>query len=203
METIVEKSVSRIGYLLKEYYKVKLGFGYKQSAGSLKIHDKTFAHWWYSRGAPRGKNLKIMEEQFPGIRECAPLGAPIDPESKTKIDAIIVARCRETKMPTSSVNLNSREDALRIQIQTNKQDTSLREALERSRNVGHILQLLYSELKWFANGTPEARNALSGQKFLNANMGYLGSLMTMVTGGEGTFQSWKRFTTAIFFDPEE
>lgn len=201
METIVEKSVSRIGYLLKEYYKEKLGFGYKRAAVSLEIHDKTFAHWWYSRGAPRGKKLKVIEEQFPGIRECMPLGAPIDPESKTKIDAIIATRCRETKTPAGSVHLNSRVDSLRIQ--TKKQDTSLGEALERSRNLGYILQLLHSELKWFANGTPEARNALSGQKSLNANMGYVGSLMTMLTGGEVTFQSWKRFTTATFFDPEE
>ncbi len=73
---------------------------------------------------------------------------------------------------------------------------TLKDSLERTDQLKHLLNLLEFHLRYFRNETPEAREAYRSE--LNVyDVGYITSLLEMLFD-EGKFQRWKVFTTHRF-----
>lgn len=70
------------------------------------------------------------------------------------------------------------------------------EAEERTRKIKYLSLILEEELRWFRDGSKEARDIF--REKLNADdIGYISSLLTML-GDEEKFKRWLTFTTNRF-----
>lgn len=70
------------------------------------------------------------------------------------------------------------------------------EAQRRTEKIKYLLIILEEELRWFRDGSAEARNKLRNGLDLN-DVGYISSLLTML-GDEGRFKRWLVLTTNRF-----
>ena len=79
----------------------------------------------------------------------------------------------------------------------NVEPTLVRETRQRTKQVKHLLLLLESELRLFRNGNEQVRNIFRQE--LNAgDVGYVGSLLTALTGNKEQFERWLAFSTYKF-----
>ncbi len=70
------------------------------------------------------------------------------------------------------------------------------EAQRRTEKIKYLLIILEEELRWFRDGSIEARNKLRNGLDLD-DIGYISSLLTML-GDEGRFKRWLALTTNRF-----
>jgi len=75
-------------------------------------------------------------------------------------------------------------------------DFILREAQRRTEKVKHLLLFLEEELRWFRDGSKEARDIFR-EKLDMGDTGYISSLLTML-GDEDKFKRWLTLTTNRF-----
>ena len=73
----------------------------------------------------------------------------------------------------------------------------IRQARERAEKVKLILLLLELELRLFRDGNEEVRNVFR-QELDEGDVGYVGCLLTSLTGTEEQFERWLAFSTYKF-----
>jgi hypothetical protein len=75
-------------------------------------------------------------------------------------------------------------------------DLILQEAQQKTNKVKYLLLFLEEELRWFRDGSKEARNILREELDIG-DIGYISSLLTML-GDEDKFRRWLTLTTNRF-----
>ena len=71
----------------------------------------------------------------------------------------------------------------------------MKEAQRRTEKVKYLLLSLEQELRWFRDGSKEARDTF--RELDSYDIGYISSLLTML-GEEDKFKRWLTFTTNKF-----
>lgn len=80
---------------------------------------------------------------------------------------------------------------------TNEKQASIEEARQRAEKVKIALLSLESDLRLFRDGNEAQRNVFR-QELDSGDVGYVGSLLTTLTGDEDMFDRWKAFSTYRF-----
>jgi len=75
-------------------------------------------------------------------------------------------------------------------------DLILQEAKRKTNKVKYLLLFLEEELRWFRDGSREARDILR-EELDPGDIGYISSLLTML-GDEDKFRRWLTLTTNRF-----
>ena len=76
-------------------------------------------------------------------------------------------------------------------------ELTAKEAHEKADKVKHALLHLESELRPFRDGNEEVRNVFR-QELDEGDIGYVGCLLTALSGTEDQFKRWRRFSTYKF-----
>jgi AraC-like DNA-binding protein len=83
-----------------------------------------------------------------------------------------------------------------VGFETTSLDSILQEAKRKVNKIKYILLFLEEELRWFRDGSKEARDILR-EELDPGDIGYLSSLLTML-GDEDKFRRWLTLTTNRF-----
>lgn len=153
-----------------------------------KVMVEALREWLRGNLGPRGKESFALQLGVPLSRINAWLGEyrKISVQDRRKIYEITKLQCFGPSQ--EKVEEGERKERITGKI--------LEETWERTEKVKHILMLLYFELQWFSEGSPELRKVFR-ERISSSDVGYLSSLLTML-GQEEQFQRWKMFTSTKF-----
>lgn len=101
-----------------------------------------------------------------------------------------------SKTRPSKHNLQRISDFLAVSVPAAPDKKLRKEAERHTQKLRWLLLLLEDELRWFRDGTPEARSVFH-ERLNEFDVGYVTSLLTML-GEEEKFQRWRVLTTNRF-----